>query len=95
MVYLTIPGDDDAELSFKVAEGARITDVKTVLDYVNDGIYGTPQNPLVFDLDGTTGMGGILESADDQPAYDLQGREVPANSAKGIIIINNEKMFTR
>ena len=95
VVYLTIPGDDDAELSFKVAEGARITDVKTVLDYVNDGIYGTPQNPLVFDLDGTTGMGGILESADDQPAYDLQGREVPVNSANGVIIINNEKLLSR
>ena len=40
-------------------------------------------------------MGGILESADDQPAYDLQGREVPVNSANGVIIINNEKLLSR
>ena len=95
VVYLTIPGDDSVELTFKVAEGADVTDVENRLEYVTDAIYGTPQHPLTFDLDGSTGIGSVIENADNEPAYDIQGRQVPANSAKGIIIINNEKMFTR
>ena len=95
VVYLTIPGDDAVELNFKVAEGANVTDVRDKLDYVTDAIYGTPQHPLTFDLDGSTGIGRVIENADNKPAYDVQGRQVPANSAKGVIIINNRKQFTR
>ena len=95
VVCMTIPGDDAAELSFKVADGANVTDVRNKLEYVTDAIYGTPQNPLTFDLDGSTGIGSVIENADDVPAFDVLGRQVPANSAKGIIIINNEKLFTR
>ena len=95
VVYLTIPGDDAVELNFKVAEGASVTDVRDKLDYVTDAIYGTPQHPLTFDLDGSTGIGRVIENTDNKPAYDVQGREVPVNSANGVIIINNEKLLSR
>ena len=96
IAYLTIPGDDVTLLTFKIVLGEEIIDAPQSVEYEVDGVYGSPQNPLVIDLNGAT---GIWTMAGDQnaPVYDLQGRMVRNGESsyrklpKGVYIMNGQK----
>ena len=93
IAYLTIPGDDDATMTFKVAtQGSGIIDINESIKYETDAIYGTSRNPYVFNLGGTTGMGRVVMEDADRSVYDLQGRKVTTDGNRnGILIIDGKK----
>ena len=94
--YLTIPGDDNVTLTFKVAAGAEIIDVPEQIGYETDGIYGSPKKPVIFLLGNTpTRVTGIEADAENGEAYDLQGRKVTDGAENGIRIINGKKRLNR
>ena len=93
VAYITVPGDDAVELRFKVAQGAQVTDIADVISYETDGIYGSPENPIVFMM-GTTGIGTIEQSTVSESEYDLLGRKV-TDSRKGIRISNGKKTLRK
>ena len=78
-----------------IAVGDKITEVPQTLIYETNSIYGTPDEPMVIDLElGITGIQDILNSNDAESVYDLQGRKLDNNSRKlnkGIYIINGKK----
>ena len=96
MAYLTIPGDDEAMLSFKVAIGDVVVDANTTITFEVDGVYGSPKHPIIIDLSELTGIWEILGDSRDASVYDLQGRKIrlDGNSqrlSKGVYIINGQK----
>ena len=98
IAYLTIPGDDSALLTFKVAQGDAIYDAIDMVNYETDAIYGTPANPFVIMLNGTTKVAAIEGADENESVYDLQGRKMEqpsVNSEKGILIINGQKRVNR
>ena len=94
VAYLTIPGDDTAEMGFKVAQGAQITDIPGVITYETDGIYGSPENPIYVKLGVTTGIGAMESVAGTDSEYDLMGRKA-ADSQKGILIREGKKILRK
>ena len=94
VAYLTIPGDDTAEMGFKVAQGAQITDIPGVITYETDGIYGSPENPIYVKLGVTTGIGAMESVAGTDSEYDLMGRKA-MESQKGIFIREGKKILRK
>lgn len=97
IAYLTIPGDEATQLTFKVVKGAEVFDAKEVIIYETDGIYGTPSNPFVVTLGDTTGIETMTIDGSDDSVYDLQGRKISDGSVerKGIRIVNGQKQLTK
>ena len=93
VAYLTIPGDDAVELNFKIAQGTQVTDIADVISYETDGIYGSPENPIVFMM-GTTGIGTIESATVSDSEYDLMGRKT-TDSQTGIRIRDGKKIFRK
>lgn len=95
IAYLTIPGDEACSLTLKIAVGDQITEVPQTLIYETNSIYGTPDEPMVIDLElGITGIQNILNANDAESVYDLQGRKLDNSTRKlnkGIHIINGKK----
>ena len=95
IAYLTIPGDDAAELTFKIAQDGEITDAQETLLYETDAVFGTPMNPFVLNISGTTGIEASTADEKKDSAYDLQGRRIKSATGKRIIIINGKKQIVR
>ena len=98
MAYLTIPGEEEAVLTFKVVVDNQVIDATTTVNFQTDGIYGTPMNPLVIDLDEATSLNEELRVKNEESVYDLSGRKYnsqlsPVNSQlkSGVYIINGQK----
>ena len=96
MAYLTIPGDDQVTLTFKVALGNEVFDVPATVSYEVDGVYGSPDSPLVIDLSDATGIVDVDAHVDVHDVYDLQGRKVDLKDngrklPKGVYIIDGQK----
>ena len=96
IAYLTIPGDDSCELTFKVAIGNEVVDAPLTLTYESDASYGSPKHPVIIDLGGLTGIREILYGNGGQSVYDLQGRKIVVDEQnhklrKGVYIINGQK----
>ena len=94
MVYLTIPGDDDAKLTFKVSIGEEIFESPKTVNYEVDGIFGTPDNPIIINLDNATLINSIGNSQgeDSQSVYDLSGRKLSNSKLRrGVYIIDGQK----
>ena len=98
VAYLTIPGDDAAVLTFKVAVDDKEAEAAESVAYEVDGVYGSPKHPFVIDLSGATGI-EIVESDDERvEIYDLQGRKVTSENArlnKGVYIVNGRKQVVK
>ncbi len=91
IAYLTIPGDDATELTFKIAQGDNVIDSNIGINYEADAIYGSPLNPIVFDF-------GKALMNDNESVYDLQGRRITqpiGTTDHKIIIINGQKQLVR
>ena len=92
VAFLTIPGDDDVTLTFKVAVGDQVLDAMTTVNYEVDGVYGSPANPLIIDLGEVTGIWEILNGNGDETIYDLSGRKLDGRQLrKGVYIVNGQK----
>lgn len=99
IAYLTIPGDEVTELSFKVCQNGVVTDITDTVIYENNAIFGSPNDPYILRM-GTTGVMNITGSDSESSTYDLQGRKVddalnPSELNKGIFIINGQKKAIR
>ncbi|MBP5374933.1 MAG: T9SS type A sorting domain-containing protein, partial [Bacteroidaceae bacterium] len=98
VAYLTIPGDDAAVLTFKVAMGDKEAEAAESVTYEVDAVYGSPKHPFVIDLSGATEI-EIVESGDERvEIYDLQGRKVTSEKArlnKGVYIVNGRKQVVK
>jgi hypothetical protein len=96
VAYLTIPGDDDVTLTFKVALGDQVIDAATTVNYEADGVYGSPKHPLVIDLGETDGIREMLYDGGLESIYDLSGRKISLDDNsrrlhKGVYIIKGRK----
>jgi hypothetical protein len=96
VAYLTIPGDDDVTLTFKVALGDQMIDAATTVNYEADGVYGSPKHPLVIDLGETDGIREMLYDGGLESIYDLSGRKISLDDNsrrlhKGVYIIKGRK----
>ena len=100
VAYLTIPGEDESELTFKIAIGDEIVDAPTVVNFEADGVYGTPKDPVIIELDEATSISEELRVKSEESVYDLSGRKINVDSKlstvnsklkSGIYIINGQK----
>ncbi|UKK48446.1 LamG domain-containing protein [Prevotella sp. E9-3] len=100
IAYLTIPGDENCELTFKVAVDGKVVDAPLTLTYENDAIYGTPKHPLVMNLSDTDGIREIFNDNGVETIYDLGGRKIQSDNQsrklkKGVYIINGKKQTVK
>ena len=95
IAYLTIPGDEAAVLNFRIARGTEITDADETLLYETDAVYGTPMNPFVLNIGGTTGINVSAADETTGSAYDLQGRKIESSTGNGIMIIDGKKQLVK
>lgn len=108
VAYLTVPGEEETALTFKVAAGSQIADAPTVVTFQPDGVYGTPKNPLLIDIDEATSLSEELRMKSEESIYDLSGRKINVKSSadskpstlnsklkSGIYIINGQKKTVR
>lgn len=92
IAYLTIPGEEECELSFRVAIDDEVLTAPLTLTYESDAIYGTPKSPIVIDLTNVaTGIGGMGDGQDGD-VYDISGRKMDSRKLqRGVYIINGQK----
>ncbi len=100
IAFLTIPGDDEATLTFKVAIGDQVVDTNTTINFEVDGVYGSPKHPIVIDLSELTGIREIFGDSSNASVYDLQGRKIRLDDnsqrlSKGVYIINGQKITVK
>ena len=100
IAFLTIPGDEPCELTFKVAVAGEVVDAPLTLTYETDAIYGTPKYPVVMDLDDANGIREMLNGNGVESIYDLSGRKIRLDDQtrklqKGIYIINGQKQTVK
>ena len=108
VAYLTIPGEDETPLTLKVAIGNEIVEAPAEVNFEADGVYGTPKNPLIVDIDEATAMSEELRMKSEESIYDLSGRKINVKSSadskpstlnsklkSGIYIINGQKKTVR
>jgi hypothetical protein len=97
VAFLTIPGDEPCELTFKVAVADEVVDAPLTLTYETDAIYGTPKHPVVMNLGDVNGIREMLNDNGIESIYDLSGRKMfngqrsSFNVRKGVYIINGQK----
>jgi hypothetical protein len=97
IAFLTIPGDETCELTFKVAVAGEVVDAPLTLTYETDAIYGTPKHPVVMNLGDVNGIREMLNDNGIESIYDLSGRKMfngqrsSFNVRKGVYIINGQK----
>ena len=105
VAFLTIPGDEPCELTFKMSIAGEMVDVPLVLTYETNAIYGTPLNPVVIDMaNQATGIGSFIPvlSEGEGAVYDLNGRRVNSSARqlvnslkKGVYIVNGQKKIVK
>ena len=100
IAFLTIPGDENCELTFKVAVDGKVVDAPLTLTYETDAIYGTPKYPLVMNLSDTDGIREIVNDNGAETIYDLGGRKIQSDSQsrklkKGVYIVNGQKQTVK
>ena len=101
VAFLTIPGDEPCELTFKMSIAGEMVDVPLVLTYETNAIYGTPMNPVVIDManQATSIQNSLFRNQNGEGVvYDLSGRRTDSSLftshsslKKGVYIINGQK----
>ena len=91
--YITIPGDEACQLSFKVAVSNYEMDAAETLDYTVDAVCGSYSNPFVINLNSANGIFELKATGVTHTVYDLLGRKLPtitddqpSNLKKGVYI---------
>lgn len=101
VAFLTIPGDEPCELTFKMSVAGETVDVPLVLTYETNAIYGTPMDPVVIDManQATSIQNSLFRNQNGEGVvYDLSGRRTDSSLftshsslKKGVYIINGQK----
>ena len=100
LVYITIPGDENCELTFRVSDGnSQLSTLNAQITYETDAVIGTPKAPFIINLDNATGIAdNIRETINNSgDVYDLQGRKLSNSQLsngkirKGVYIVNGQK----
>ena len=97
IAYLTIPGDEACEMTFKIALDNEVMDVPFTFTYETDAVYGTPQNPMVISFDDADAVWKVLGDSGSNSIYDLSGRKIADDKLssgklnRGVYIINGQK----
>ena len=88
MAYLTVPGDAECELTFRIMHKDKALTGLTTVGYVDDEIKGSPTQPLLIEFDSTvTGIDGIEVNITDTRWYDINGNVLPDKPYKQGIYI--------
>ena len=104
IAYLTIPGDDDAMLTFYLVASGEIVRAAESTAFNPDAVIGTLSIPFVIDLGMATGIYDLQikdSQLKDDSWYDLSGRKITTSRSsnrklpKGIYIINGEKKVVK
>ncbi len=97
VAYLTIPGDESCELTFKVAVGDLVVDAPLTVTYETDAIYGSPRHPMTIDLGDVTAIETVNREPLTTPQlYDLTGRKLESPKLeKGVYIHNGQKKIVK
>ena len=101
VAFLTIPGDEPCELTFKVAVAGEVVDAPLTLTYETDAIYGTPKHPMVMSLGDANGIREILNDNSSESIYDISGRKIVNRQSSnrklqnGVYIINGQKQIVK
>jgi len=100
IAFLTIPGDEPCELTFKVAVDGKVVVAPLTLTYETDAIYGTPKHPVVMNLGDANGIREMLYDNGVESIYDLSGRKIQLDEQtrrlqKGVYIINGQKQTVK
>ena len=91
--WLTIPGDEEAALSFRIAIGDQVLQYAETVNYEADAIYGSPLHPLVLDLGE---IGDLSGDAWSGTWYDISGRKVLKGQVpQGVYIVNGQKRVVK
>jgi hypothetical protein len=101
IAYLTIPGDEPCELTFKVAVAGEVVVAPLTLTYETDAIYGTPKHPVVMNLGDANGIREMLNDNSSESIYDISGRKIVNRKSSnrklqnGVYIINGQKQIVK
>ena len=97
VAFLTIPGDEPCELTFKMSIAGEMVDVPLILTYETNAIYGTPMNPVVIDMaNQATCISGLTPVLTKGSVYDLSGRKMNnEKQLKGVYIVNGQKKIVK
>ena len=96
--FVTVPGDEECQLTFLVAVDGKVYTTKQTVDYAVDAEYGSYSQPFVISLGNTSGIHEVEKGLSiESSVYDLQGRKVGAGTApvrnlrKGVYVENGKK----
>jgi hypothetical protein len=100
--YITIPGDEECQLTFKVAVNGQVFDVTQTVDYEVDADYGSYSQPYTLTIGEATGITDVKHNTDEHhTVYDLSGRKYDNGSnagrklPKGVYIDNGNKKIVK
>ena len=102
MAYITVPGEDATELTFRTYCQGVLISSKQQCTYANNGVIGSHRLPLAvaFFEEDATAVNATTDRAEDT-IYDLAGRKLEnSHTAKrslqqGIYIVNGKKMAVK
>ena len=102
MAYITVPGEDATELTFRTYCQGVLISSKQQCTYANNGVLGSHRLPLAvaFFEEDATAVNATTDRAEDT-IYDLAGRKLEnSHTAKrslqqGIYIVNGKKMAVK
>lgn len=88
LVYLTVPGDQAAVLTFKVFTGSETLTSESTLTYRDDDIVGSRREPFPIAFGTVNGINAVGITDDNGHAdwYDLHGRKINKPLQKGVYI---------
>jgi len=92
--YITVPGEDAVELTFKTYWNDILTTCEETCKYVNNDVLGTHAAPYVINFAeaNATGIDGMAGEKDSHDIYDMSGRKMSNNKLrKGVYIIDGKK----
>ena len=97
VAYLTIPGDESCELTFRVAIGDVVVEAPLTVTYETDAVYGSPRHPVTIDLGDVTSIDTVNgEPFTIDQLYDLTGRKLESiRLQKGVYIHNGQKKIVK
>ncbi len=72
--YFTVPGDNPAALSFRLARDGQVLTTGTLLTYVTDAVHGTYQAPFSVQFGSSSAIASVSADAEGRLWLDLGGR---------------------
>ena len=75
LVYLTIPGEGQTLLTFRMVDNGFVADCDATLEYSSNAVVGTIDEPLILNA-VMTGISNVNAGTEGSELYDLQGRRV-------------------